>query len=65
MCVLLLWLPVLCLVRQSAREKAVFLVDCSFRGSKRKRERDTHRERERERERERDNQPFISVRIIS
>ena len=54
----LLWLSVLCwFVRQSAREKAVFLVDCSFGGSKRKRERDT--------ERERDNQPFISVRIIS
>ena len=28
------------------REKAVFLVDCSFGGSKRKRERDTERERE-------------------
>ena len=40
-------------------KKAVFLVDCSFGGSKRKRERDTQRERER------DNQPFISVRIIS
>ena len=44
MCVL--WLSVLCcFVRQSAREKAVFLVDCSFGGSKREREKETQRER--------------------